>query len=97
MSHNHSLIFVREFTDNHKVYWCRECGLIMESFGDTFAEMLPEWSRNRLLKEDRGKESYTFVKEKMPKQDKRLGKGLKDLLATSRPPTHLQKLLPKKP
>lgn len=90
MSHNHQLVFVREFLGDHKVYWCRECGLIMEVFGDNFAEMIPEWSRERLLKEDRDKEKFLFVKDKR-KQSRRLGKGLKDLTHTAQTSDYLKK------
>lgn len=92
MAHEHQLVLIREFTGEHRVYWCRECGLIMELFGERFAEMLPEWSQDRLLKEDRTMEKYTFVKENIPKQKRRLGRGLKDLMSTQ-PPSHLNKLL----
>lgn len=95
MAHDHQLVFIREFTGQHRVYWCRDCGLIMEVFGDKYAEMLPEWSRERLFKEDRSKEKFMYVKDKIPKQEVRLGRGLKDLLSSSKPPAHLQRLLSK--
>lgn len=95
MAHDHQLVFIREFTGEHKVYWCRDCGLIMEIFGEKFAEMLPEWSRDRLLKEDRSKENFVFVSDKISRQDKKLGRGLKELMETSQSPAYLQKLLSK--
>ncbi len=91
MAHEHKLVFIREFTGEHKVYWCRECGLIVEFFGERFAEMLPEWSQDRLLQEDRTMEKYAFVKEKIPKQKRRLGRSLKDLMA--QPSPNFNKLL----
>lgn len=95
MSHDHQLVLIREFSGDHKVYWCRECGLIMEMFGDKFAEMLPEWSHDRLLKEDRSKEKFLHAEYKLPRRDKRLGKGLRDLSLVVKAPAYLQKFLSK--
>ena len=82
MSHEHKLILIREFTGQHNVYWCRECGMIMEKFVERFAELLPEWSMDRLLKEDRKQEKYKFLHVKpeiMRKQS--LGRRLKDIVS----------------
>jgi ABC-type thiamine transport system substrate-binding protein len=83
MAHKHELVFIREPTEEYKIYWCRECGLIMERFGSRFAEMLPAWSRDRLLSEDRSKETFMYVTEKVEKQERRLGKSLKDLMSSA--------------
>ncbi|MCK5616069.1 hypothetical protein KAR91_80140 [Candidatus Pacearchaeota archaeon] len=63
----------------------------MELFGEKFAELIPEWSKDRLLGEDRSTEKFTFVRDRMIKHDKRLGRGLKDI--KSLPPSSLKKLL----
>jgi len=90
--HEHQLVFIKEFTGEHKVYWCRECGLIMEFFSMMTAHMIPEWSKERLSENDRkeiGK--YKFVQEKPHKTENRLGRGLKDIKPSY--PTKLAKLL----
>ena len=82
--HEHRLILIREFSGQHNVRWCYECGLVFESFGgETFAEIVPQWSEERLLKEDRSKEKYSYASErelKTNRSQKRLGRGLKDII-----------------
>jgi hypothetical protein len=65
----------------------------MELFGEKFAEMVPEWSKERLLGEDRSKEKFTYVKDRIAKQDKRLGRGLRDIKTL--PSSFLNRLLSK--
>jgi len=66
----------------------------MELFGEKFAEMVPEWSKDRLLVEDRSKEKYKFMSDRqITKHDKRLGRGLKDIQSSS--PSFLSKLFSK--
>lgn len=78
--HEHKLVYIKEFTGNHRIYWCRDCGLIMEFFSEFTAFMIPEWSKEKLSKEDREKfGKYSFVKEKLNRSEQRLGKGLKDM------------------
>ena len=91
--HTHKLVLIREFTGSHRLYWCRDCGLIMEFFSMMTAHMIPEWSKKRLFEEDHKKlNKYTFVKEKpVPKSEKRLGKGLLDM--KTKEPSLIAKLL----
>lgn len=57
----------------------------MEHFTQMVAEMVPEWSEPRLLKEDRSTEKFTYVNEKSVKPtNRRLGKGLNDILRNNR-------------
>lgn len=91
--HTHKLIFIRSFLGDHKIYWCRECGLIAEMFGSNMGEMIPEWSRSKLEEEDRSKEKFQFTVEKIIKRERKLGRGIKDLLSTTKASSHLSKIL----
>jgi len=64
----------------------------MEDFGQTFAEMIPEWSKDKLTTLDRKQEKYTYVSDQTIKRENRLGRSLKDI-QSSLPPTNLAKLL----
>jgi hypothetical protein len=83
-SHVHILVPIREALGQHKIYWCRECGLVCERFGSSqVAEMVPEWSSERLFKVDRKLERYKFLPMKPePRSENRLGKGLKDIVSS---------------
>ena len=64
----------------------------MEIFNSgKFANMIPKWSKDRLLEQDRSKEKYIFIKEKLPQTEKRLGRGLKDIMSSR--PSYLENLL----
>ena len=84
MPHKHELVLIRDPMEQYKIYWCRECGLIFEQFEMGIYEMLPSWSQERLLSEDRSKEKYAVVQRGIttPIREKRLGKGLKDMKST---------------
>jgi hypothetical protein len=80
MPHEHQLVLIRDPMDEYQIYWCRDCGLIFEKFVTGAYEMLPTWSRERLLKEDRRKERFTIVQRGLGKShEQRLGKSLRDI------------------
>jgi hypothetical protein len=82
--HKHQLVLIRDPMECYKIYWCRDCGLIFEKFALGIYEMLPEWSRERLLKEDRNQETYTVVQHGIiPPNNRRLGRSLKDIQSPS--------------
>jgi hypothetical protein len=91
--HIHKLVPVREALGQHRIYWCRECGLVCERFGGgRVAEMVPEWSSERLFKTDRKLERYKFLPVKPePRPENRLGRGLKDIVSIE--PTTIRGLL----
>lgn len=97
--HEHKLVPIRMPTHDYKIAWCRECGIMVEFFGESFAELVPEWSLGRLLDEDRKKEKYTIVSERVKKHNlpkKVLGRSLKDLLSSSAPSPALERMLSEK-
>ena len=95
--HEHQFIFLREFTGDHRIYWCRECGTVMESFSQMKAHMIPEWSENRLSIEDRREiRKFKIVGEAKPKIKNRLGKSLKDMKNTHTNKSQLFKILERK-
>ena len=82
MPHEHQLVLIRDPLENYAIYWCRDCGLIFEKFELGTYEMLPTWSKERLLKEGRDKEKFVIVQRGIGQaHEKRLGRGLKDIKA----------------
>jgi len=81
MSHIHILVPIREALGNHRIYWCQECGLICEKFGGgQVAEIIPNWSKERLLINDRKLEKYKFLPLKPETlSENRLGRKLKEI------------------
>jgi hypothetical protein len=80
--HVHQLVPIKIPQDDYTVYWCRDCGLICERINGKIYEMVPAWSKKRLLNEDRKTEQYRFLpikQEKPHKTTRSLGKGLKDI------------------
>ena len=92
MSHTHKLILVRDPYENYTMHWCRECGLLFEKFESGTYELLPEWSKERLLKEGRTTEKFVIVPhETIRVNENRLGKSLKDI--KTQPLNALSKIL----
>ena len=94
--HKHQLARIRVISEDYKILWCVDCGLICEFMSTGVAEMVPEWSRERLLNEggEENKFEYELVKDfddLVPTSKRRLGKGLKDI--KSSPPNFLKNLL----
>ena len=73
MPHEHKLVPLRVIQEDYTIYWCRDCGLVCEIIDGKMYEMIPEFSREILLSEDRSKEKFIFIRDRNVKQDRRLG------------------------
>jgi len=87
--HEHRMVLLGYLDEGYgprPVRWCLDCGVAIEEFGEgRYAELVPEWSKEKLEAMDRAKEIYRHVTS-MPlsavrRKKKRLGRSLKDLIA----------------
>jgi len=92
MPHEHKLVPLKVLYDDYIIYWCRLCGLVCEKINGKIYEMIPEYSKDRLLKEDRKTEKYKFlpIKPETKFLGSRLGKSLKEIQSPA--PKFLQRL-----
>lgn len=82
--HEHRLVLVEDADFGFSVRWCLDCGLLFKYLdGNRYAEMVPEWSRERLEQMERAKEVYKYVTTQPLRPKKRLGRTLKELIDTS--------------
>ena len=62
--HEHQLVllgYLDEGWGTRPVRWCLDCGLVLEEFGERYAEMVPSWSREKLEASERRREIFRHV------------------------------------
>lgn len=95
-SHKHHLVLLGrlqgELGGDYPVYWCRDCGVVWEVYGKSYAELVPEYR-----KEVAGSDNFEFVRNR-PNTVRRkssgsvLGRGLIEINASTTKGTKLQEL-----
>jgi len=92
MVHEHRWVLLGRLAEeaelpcSHPVYWCQACGTVLAKYTVMMAQMVPDCSK---AINDQGI-THTFIKSTVPREKKRLGKGLAELMAQAHPPKLLK-------